>query len=479
VAKPRIVHRCAECGHEHPSWVGRCAGCDAWGTLEEQGAATSAVAVQHVVAIGGGQGPRPIGEVGLEQGAPVPTHVPELDRVLGGGLVPGSVTLIGGEPGVGKSTLLLQTASWVAASGATVLYATAEESASQVRSRADRLGSLSPTLLLVAETTLPGLLAHLDDVRPQLLVVDSIQTLFDPSVASSPGSVTQVRGCTHRLVQEAKARGVSIALVGHVTKGGELAGPRTLEHLVDTVLSFEGERHHALRLLRAQKHRFGSTNELGLFEMTDAGLEGVPDPSGMFLADRARGVAGSAVVPTMEGHRPLLVELQALVAPGAGGGSPRRSAQGLDQGRLAFLLAVLDKRAGLPLFTLDVYALAAGGVRVVEPGADLALALAIASSLRDKPVPEGLVACAEIGLSGELRQVSRTERRLAEASRLGFTHALLPASAPEPPAGLQALRARNLGEALGLAGLLLSAAEPRRRPTFPPDDLGGLDLRAS
>jgi DNA repair protein RadA/Sms len=479
VAKPRILHRCSDCGHDHPSWVGRCAGCGAWGTLEERSSAADAAPVQHVVALGGGAGPRPIAEVGVEEGRPVPTHLPELDRVLGGGLLPGSVTLVGGEPGVGKSTLLLQAASWVAAGGTRVLYASAEESAAQVRSRAERLDALAPELLLVAETTLPGLLAHVDEVQPGLLVVDSIQTLFDPAVASAPGSVTQVRGCTHRLVQEAKSRGISVLLVGHVTKGGEIAGPRTLEHLVDTVLSFEGERHHALRLLRAQKHRFGSTDELGLFEMTGAGLEGVPDPSGMFLADRARGVAGSAVVPTMEGHRPLLVELQALVAAGAQGGSPRRSAQGLDQGRLAFLLAVLDKRAGLPLFTLDVYALAAGGVRVTEPGADLALALAIASSLRDVAVPEGLVACAEIGLSGELRQVSRTERRLAEAARLGFTQVLLPASAPEPPKGLKALRARNLAEALGLAGLLLPARDARKERRFPPDDLSGWDLRAS
>lgn len=463
MARARTVHRCTDCQHTSPSWVGRCPGCGEWGTLVEEveaAAATVAAPWASVPAAGGGQGPRPIGEVGLDQGAPVPTGVGELDRVLDGGLVPGSVTLVGGEPGVGKSTLLLQAAAQVARSGRTVLYATAEESAQQVRSRAERLGAVAPDLLLVAETALPGLLGHVAETGPDLVVVDSIQTLYDPALASSPGSVTQVRGCAHRLVQEAKARGVSIALVGHVTKGGELAGPRTLEHLVDTVLSFEGERHHALRLLRAQKHRFGTTAELGLFEMGDAGLVGVPDPSGLFLADRAAGVAGSVVVPTMEGHRPLLVELQALVAGGGTGGSPRRSAQGLDAGRLAFLLAVLEKRAGLPLQGLDVYALAAGGVRVVEPGADLALALAIASSLREQPVPEGLVACGEVGLGGELRQVSRTGRRLSEAARLGFTQVILPVSAPEPPAGLTALRARNIAEALGLAGLLLTA-----RPT--------------
>jgi DNA repair protein RadA/Sms len=483
VARTRTVHRCTGCQHASPTWVGRCPACEEWGTLVEEVVAPAAAAVvaapwASVPSAGGGQGPRPIGEVGLDQGAPVATGIGELDRVLDGGLVPGSVTLLGGEPGVGKSSLLLQAAAAVARSGRTVLYATAEESAQQVRSRAERLGSVAPSLLLVAETALPGLLAHIEQVEPALVVVDSIQTLYDPALTSSPGSVTQVRGCTHRLVQEAKARGVSIALVGHVTKGGEIAGPRTLEHLVDTVLSFEGERHHALRLLRAHKHRFGATDELGLFEMTDHGLVGVPDPSGMFLADRAKGVAGSVVVPTIEGHRPLLVELQALVAGGGTGGSPRRSAQGLDAGRLAFLLAVLEKRAGLQVQGLDVYALAAGGVRIVEPGADLALAVAIASSLRDRALPEGLVACGEVGLGGELRQVSRTSRRLAEAARLGFTQVLMPVSAPEPPAGLRALRASHIGEALGMVGLLL-ASEPRQRRTFPPDDLGGLDLRAS
>lgn len=462
------MHRCTECAHPSPTWVGRCPACDAWGTLEEELLVTAAEAEVVFAAGPAGPGPLPIAEVAADEGEPVPSHIGEFDRVLGGGLVPGSVTLLGGEPGIGKSSLLLQVAAALAEGGAKVLYATAEESARQVRARAERLGCLHPSLLLVADTALPHLLGHIADVEPHLVVVDSIQTVFDPSLPSSPGSVTQVRGCAHRLVQEAKGRGTSVALIGHVTKGGDLAGPRALEHLVDTVLAFEGERHHALRLLRAQKHRFGPTTELGLFEMTDSGLAGVPDPSGLFLADRAEGVAGSVVVPTMEGHRPLLVELQALVAGGTSGGSPRRSAQGVDPGRLAFLLAVLERRAGIPLATVDVYALAAGGVKVVEPGADLALAVAVASSLRGRAVPEGLVALGEVGLGGELRQVQRTERRLAEAARLGFRHALLPRSAPEAPAGMEALRAQNVAEALGMVGLLLASdpAQDRRAPAI-------------
>jgi DNA repair protein RadA/Sms len=284
------------------------------------------------------------------------------------------------------------------------------------------------------------------------VVVDSIQTVFDPELGSAPGSVAQVRECAYRLVQEAKARDLAVVLVGHVTKEGGLAGPKVLEHVVDTVLAFEGDRHHALRLLRAVKHRFGSTDELGLFEMGEAGLTGVPDASGLFLADRNHRVAGSVVVPTIEGHRPLLVELQALVAR-TNLPAPRRSAKGIDGGRLAFLLAVLEQRARLPLGEADVYTLAVGGVSVVEPGADLALALAIVSSLTDQVLPPDLVACAEVGLGGELRQVGQTPRRLAEAHRLGFTQAIVARSAPEPPPGISVLRAATVTEAIEVVGL--------------------------
>ena len=394
-----------------------------------------------------------IGEVELASARAMPSGISELDRVLGGGFVPGSVTLIGGEPGVGKSTLLTQVAASMAFGGVDVLYVSAEESRQQVRLRAGRLDALAPNLWLASETDLGHVLEQLDRVQPGFVVVDSIQTVHDPALGSAPGSTVQVRECAHRLVREAKQRDIAFVLVGHVTKEGGLAGPRVLEHVVDTVLCFDGDRHHALRLLRAAKHRFGSTADLGLFEMSDAGLEPVPDESALFLADRRPGVAGSAVVPTLDGHRPMLVELQALVAetnlPMA-----RRSAQGVDGGRLAFLLAVLERRASLSLTGLDVFALAVGGVRVVEPGADLALALAVASSLSDTPLPSDLIACAEIGLGGELRQVGQTPRRLTEAARLGFKTALLAHSAPEPPAGLRALRAATIADALGLVGLV-------------------------
>jgi DNA repair protein RadA/Sms len=335
----------------------------------------------------------------------------------------------------------------VADRGGRCLLVSAEESAQQVRLRAERLGALAPGLQVLAETLLPHVLDQIAALRPDLVVVDSIQTVHDPEVGSAPGSVTQVRECAHRLVREAKERGTAVVLVGHVTKEGNLAGPRVLEHVVDTVLSFEGDRHHGLRLLRAVKHRFGATSELGLLEMTEGGLVGVPDASGMFLGDRTPGVAGSVVVPTIEGSRPLLVEVQALAARSRLA-QPRRSAQGLDAGRLALLLAVLERRVELPVGDADVFASAVGGVRLVEPGADLAVALAVASSLTGVPVDDDVVACGEVGLAGELRQVSHMPRRLAEAARVGFRRAIVPASAPDPPRGVTLLRARTLGDAI-------------------------------
>jgi DNA repair protein RadA/Sms len=389
------------------------------------------------------------------------TGIAELDRVLGGGLVPGSVTLVGGEPGIGKSSLLLQALAALARSGSRCLLVTAEESAAQVRLRAERLGAVAPGLHLLAETRLPEVLAAVDELAPEVLVVDSVQTVLDPDVGAAPGTVGQVRECAARLVREAKERTLTTVLVGHVTKDGALAGPRVLEHLVDTVLAFEGDRHHALRLLRADKHRFGSTAELGVFEMTDQGLLGVPDPSGLFLADRHTGIAGSVVVPTLEGHRPLLVEVQALVT-GTNLPSPRRSAIGLDQRRLVLLLAVLDRRTALGFGNGDVHASVVGGVKLVEPGADLAVALALASARTGVPVPDDVVACGEVGLGGEIRQVGATPRRLAEAARLGFRRAVVPASAPEPPPGIVALRAATLKEALALVGCARPVREVRR-----------------
>lgn len=467
MAKSKTRYRCSDCGAIEPKWTGRCAGCEAWGTLVEELADAGSGPGAPVVALAPTTAPVPISEVDPTEFIPRATGVEELDRVLGGGLVPGSVTLLGGEPGIGKSTVLLQAAAEVAASGRKVLYLSGEESAQQIRLRAERLGALHPLLYLASEIALPQMVGAIDAVGPDLVVVDSIQTVLHPELSSTPGSVAQVRECSHRLAAEAKRRGCAIVLVGHVTKEGALAGPRVLEHLVDTVLSFDGDRHHALRLLRVIKHRFGSTQELGLFEMTDHGLIGVPDPSQLFLGDRRKGVAGSCVVPTLEGNRPLLVELQVLTAKSFIP-SPRRSAKGVDSGRLALLLAVLQQRAGIAVHDHDVYALAVGGVTLAEPGADLALGLATASSLMDTPVPHDLVAIGEVGLGGELRQVAHTGRRLAEAERLGFKRAVVPFSAPEPPTGIHPIRVGTLADAIDRLGMLPKtsggSAEPPRSP---------------
>jgi DNA repair protein RadA/Sms len=463
MARARAVFRCATCGSTSPRWAGRCPGCNEWNTLSEEIEVPVVRAAGSARARPGGstETPQPIGEVDVTEWAAKPTGVSELDRVLGGGLVPGSVTLLGGEPGIGKSTLLLQVAARRADLGSKVLYVTAEESRQQVKLRAERLDALHPRLWLVSELEVPSIVDHVDSVKPDLLIVDSIQSVHDPELGSAPGTVTQVRESAHRLVGEAKARGLATILVGHVTKDGNLAGPRVLEHVVDTVLAFEGDRHHALRLLRAVKHRFGPTQDLGLFEMGEVGLIPVPDPSRLFLADRCTGVAGSVVLPTIEGHRPLLVELQALVVPSYLS-TPRRSAQGVDSGRLSLLLAVLERRAGLTVANCDVYALAVGGVKVSEPGADLAVALAVASALTGTPVPDEVVACGELGLGGEVRQSSQTGRRLAEAARLGFTRAVVAASAPAAPDDIEAIRVGSLAEAVAVLGLGHAPKRSRR-----------------
>jgi DNA repair protein RadA/Sms len=391
----------------------------------------------------------PITEVDLAEHVPRPTGVAELDRVLGGGLVAGSVTLLGGEPGIGKSTLVTQVAASVAGAGERVLYVSAEESRQQVRLRAERLGALVAGLWLTSAYSLPELVEQLDEVGPSLVVVDSIQTLLDPGTAGTAGSMSQVRSCAQVLVQLAKERAMAVVLVGHVTKDGELAGPRVLEHVVDTVLGFEGDRHHALRLLRTVKHRFGPAGELGLFELTDRGLVGVPDAGALLLADRRPGVPGSAVVPAMEGSRPLLVEVQALVDDGEHP-NPRRSAQGIEARRLATVVAVLEQRLGLKLRGSDVFALAAGGVKVHEPAADLALAMALVSSREGVAVPPDLVVCGELGLGGEVRQVSHLGRRLHEAARLGFRRALVPPSAPAVVEGIELLRTPTVAHAASL-----------------------------
>lgn len=459
MTKMRIVHRCGDCGAEHPKWSGRCSSCGAWNSLIEdvEGDPSTPPSLASLV------GPPPevqrITQIDPLEGQPRPTGIGEIDRVLSGGLVPGSVTLLGGEPGVGKSTLLLQVLS--AMNGPT-LYVTAEESAQQVRLRADRLGALHDRISLLAETSLPRIRAAAAALRPDLLVIDSIQTVSDPDIGSGPGSVTQVRGCAQQLVADAKAQGITTLLVGHVTKEGSLAGPRVLEHLVDTVLSFDGERHHALRMLRAVKHRFGTTNELGLFEMEGDGLRAVPDASSLFLADRRSGVPGSVVAPVLDGHRPLLVEVQALAALSTFP-SPRRAAQGFDQSRLAVLLAVLEQRAGLVLSPCDVYASVVGGIRLSEPGADLAVCIATASAVTGRPVSERVVVCGEVGLAGELRQVSQTPRRLAEAARLGFRTAIVPRHAQVAVEGIEVIGVATLSEALYRLGLVdVEECAPRR-----------------
>ena len=445
MSKVRTVHRCGECGAESAKWSGRCTSCGAWNTLTEERPRPVLVPVGTPAGV---STPIPIGKVDAATASPRPTTLSELDRVLGGGFTPGSVSLLGGEPGIGKSTLLLQALARLAGAGSRCLLVSAEESMQQVRLRAERLEAVHPDLWVVAESSVPAIVAAVEAVAPDYVVIDSIQTVFDPETGTTPGTVTQIRDCATALVQLAKSRQMATVLVGHVTKDGALAGPRVLEHVVDTVLSFEGDRHHALRLLRATKHRFGPTGELGLFEMTDGGLVLVPDASGMLLADRRPGVPGSVVVPTVEGQRTMLVEVQALV--GASGlVTPRRTAHGLDGKRLALLCAVLHRRAGVQLQQSDVFASAVGGVRVVEPAVDLGIALAIASATFDIAVPGALVTCGEVGLGGELRQVPHTSRRLEEAARLGFRAAAVPWSAPEGPQGMKMIRAATLSDLIG------------------------------
>jgi len=379
----------------------------------------------------------PLCEVDVGASPRLATGIPELDRVLGGGLVPGSVVLLGGEPGIGKSTLCLQLATQVERSGGRVLYVTGEESLEQVRLRAERLGKIPPGLLVLSETRVEALAGSWREAQPSVVLVDSVQTLRTQRVESAPGSVAQVRECAALLSATAKAHGTALVLVGHVTKEGALAGPRVLEHLVDVVLTFEGDRSHQFRLLRATKNRYGSTQEVGVFSMGEKGLAEVANPSELFLAERHPGAPGSCIVPIMEGSRPMLLEVQALVAP-AGYGTARRTCIGIDDARVALLLAVLDRRSDVDLLACDVYVNVTGGVRIAEPAADLAVALALASSRLDVPVPSDAAACGEVGLGGEVRQVGRLDQRLREAGRLGFRRVLAPAGATGGAAGVGA-----------------------------------------
>jgi DNA repair protein RadA/Sms len=421
-------YRCSECGWQAPKWTGRCGECQAWGTVEEAGpprlARAGIRAVTYRTAAPASTPAVPIGQVDATDARALPTGLDELDRVLGGGLVPGAVVLLAGEPGVGKSTLLLETGALVAEAGR-VLYVTGEESAAQVRSRADRIGAVSDRLFLAAETDLDAVLGHIDAVEPRLLIIDSVQTIATAEAEGSPGGVTQVRAVASALTSVAKERSMATILVGHVTKDGSVAGPRALEHLVDVVLHFDGDRHSQLRMVRAVKNRYGPTDEVGCFDLGEYGLIGLPDPSGLFLSQHREPVPGTCVTVTLEGRRPLPAEVQALV-----GNSvlevPRRTTSGLDAARVGLVLAVLQRRAGLKLGRQDVYAATVGGVRLTEPSVDLAVAIALASSAANLSVPHGVVAIGEVGLAGEVRRVAGLTRRLAEAERMGFRRVVVP-----------------------------------------------------
>jgi DNA repair protein RadA/Sms len=442
MAKVAVQHACTECGYAAARWFGRCPGCGAFGTLVEETPPQAA---------GGGREPRPVlrlVDVAAEEAERIPTGVPELDRVLGGGIVPASLVLVGGEPGVGKSTLLLSALAAISRGGRRALLVTGEESTAQVKLRAARLGGAEAVEIL-AETELEVVCAALERERPSVCVIDSVQTLYSAELGSAPGSVAQVREAAARLLRVAKELGIATLLVGHVTKDGAVAGPRVLEHLVDCVLQFEGDRYHAHRVLRALKNRFGSTNELGVFEMTGHGLTGVPDPSELFGRTVA-GEPGAAVACALEGTRPLLLEIQALVAP-TDLAMPRRVATGVDPKRLAMIVAVLSRHARVALGTADVFVNVAGGVRIDEPGADLAVALAIASAARGAPVREGIAAFGEIGLTGRLRPAAQSERRLEECGKLGLVGALAPAGTPAH-GKLRVQQVETLRQAVG-AGL--------------------------
>jgi DNA repair protein RadA/Sms len=439
-------------------WLGRCPECQAWGALEPV-APASQPGPRRVAAGAPATPARRIGDVPLDSASARPTGVAELDRVLGGGLVPGVVILLAGEPGAGKSTLLLEVAAQVARTGGPVLYATGEESAGQVRLRAERTSAVHHELYLAAESDLGAIMSHIDTVKPNLLVVDSVQTVSRSDVDGSPGGVTQVRAVTVALTSLAKERGLPVVLVGHVTKDGSVAGPRVLEHLVDVVLQFEGDRHSTLRMVRGIKNRFGPADEVGCFELRDSGIAGVADPSGLFMSSGEgpagrKPVAGTAITVAMEGKRPLLAEVQALVA-GTGIPSPRRAVSGLDSARVSMVLAVLSRRAGVVLHDAEVYTATVGGMRMTEPAADLAIALAVASARSDIPLPPGLVVLGELGLTGEIRRVTGLERRITEAARLGFTTALVPVGSnvsPRRTGNIRIVEATDLGEALPLLG---------------------------
>ncbi|WP_213574305.1 DNA repair protein RadA [Rhodococcus sp. USK13] len=456
MAKLKSSFRCSSCQCTVPKWVGRCPECGSWGSMDEAPILAPVASRPGASLAKAGAGAvlpstpaTPITKIDSTSTQAKPTGIGELDRVLGGGVVPGSVVLLAGEPGVGKSTLLLEVVHQWARRGPDdrSLYVTGEESAGQVRLRADRTGAVHERVYLAAESDLATILGHVEQVRPTLLIVDSVQTMLAADVDGVVGGVTQVKAVTSALTSLAKASGVPVLLIGHVTKDGAVAGPRSLEHLVDVVLHFEGDKHSTLRMVRGVKNRFGAADEVGCFELREDGIAGISDPSGLFLHHRAEAVPGTAVTVMMDGKRPLLGEVQALVAA-TSMPAPRRAVSGLDSARVAMVLAVLDRRCGVPIAKNDVYAATVGGMRMTEPSADLALALAVASAVKDKPVPDGLVILGEVGLAGEVRRVPGVGRRLAEAARLGFNRALVPLDSGAAPPGMKVTEVGNLGAAI-------------------------------
>ena len=452
MAKKKTKFVCQECGYQSPKYMGKCPGCSSWNTMVEEIEET--VSSRRLTFATGAQAefsqPRPITQVETKLESRIETRFQEFNRVLGGAIVSGSLVLIGGDPGIGKSTLLLQVSSQLANSSYSVLYISGEESPKQIRLRADRLDVSSDQLLVLSETDLQRISRYIEELNPAFVVIDSIQTIHLPEVTSAPGSVAQVRECTAELMRLAKTKGIPICIVGHVTKEGAIAGPRLLEHMVDAVLYFEGERHHTYRILRAVKNRFGSTNEMGIFEMKELGLQEVLNPSEIFLEERPVGVAGSTVVASMEGTRPVLVEIQALISP-TSFGNPRRMATGIDHNRVSLIMAVLEKRAGMLLQNQDAYLKVAGGLKLDEPAIDLAVALSIASSFRDKSSAPTDVVIGEVGLTGEVRRVSRIEQRVQEAAKLGFKRAIVPnknLGGWSTPGGIEVVGVSNIGEAL-------------------------------
>ena len=449
MAKEKTLFSCIECGDSSPKWLGKCPGCGAWNTLIESSPPSGGQnRYSQRVSLAPASSVATLADIEAQDVARTPTGQEELDRVLGGGLVAGGVVLIGGDPGIGKSTLLLQAMDGLQRGGLATLYVTGEESGAQVALRSRRLGLDQSQVQVLAETQLEKILATVELLKPAVVVIDSIQTVYSDALSSAPGSVAQVRECAAHLTRLAKTRDVATVLVGHVTKEGALAGPRVLEHMVDTVLYFEGDTHSSYRLVRAIKNRFGAVNEIGVFAMTEKGLRGVSNPSAIFLSQHTQPVPGSCVLVTLEGTRPMLVEIQALVD--SGGPSPRRLSVGLDRDRLAMLLAVLHRHAGVACMDQDVFVNAVGGVRIGEPAADLALLMAIQSSLRAKPLPRGFLAFGEVGLAGEVRPAPRGQERLREAAKLGFTEALIPrANAPKKPIeGLRVHAIERIDEAL-------------------------------